>query len=417
MHRLTALGPRVSETMLMSGVVLTCFQTMLVAALIAELFFGVSPLGSGHHDFLAYYSASHLVRADHPQLIYDAAAISSFQHYTIGQTAGALGYMPFLNPPFVAAALEPLSSVSLDVSRLLWFFGNVSLAVGVVMKMTWSLPIRRRLGWSALLVSNFPMYQSLAEGQLSIFLLAGCYLALLSLKRNQQLSGGLALSILWVKPQLALAVLVGLLFCQCWRAAATMVATLLGVTLASVTELGFATYRIYPSFLSSTLHDHLITGGLAQTWSGDLSRTEGLNGFLIGWFGDARISTVFAGCVGVVACAALAYASHLVRPGLGSIASKLMIIAAVNVALLIDPHLYPQDLVIYLVAIPLLPVRYLSFPMVVGSCCLLDFSAIDILFPIHLFTLFVLTATAVILWLVVVRGEGLRLSWERDRLA
>ena len=393
--------------MRLAFVLLAMLQAALFAAVVEEVFFGGIPLG-GHNDFLAYYTASDFMRLESPQLIYDPNAVSLFQHGVLGHYAGALGYMPFLNPPFVAAAFQPISAVSLHLARDGWFLANVGLASAVAFGLTKNGVSRWRFAEAALLTSTFPMYQAFAEGQLSIVLLAGCYFGMTALQRHWPVRGGVGLSLLWIKPQLGLLVLGGLLLCRCWRTAATMLIGLLATIFVTLPEVGLSPYRSYPAFLLRTARDHVASGSLAASWSGDLARTQGLNGLFNGWFGVNAATSLAAALTLLALVALFAIASRRVRPGVASAPQKLMVIAGVNLVLLADPHLYAQDLVLYLTVLPLVSVGRSSLAATAGMCALLDVSGMDIVFPAHVFTALVVASTVVILALVLGRPSAIQ---------
>lgn len=373
---------------------LVMFQASLIAALLLEVLFQRVVVGGGHQDFLAFYSASDLVRIQQPQFIYNGSVVAFFQHAILGRSVGALGYMPFLNPPFVAAGLAPLSVIPLSLSRMAWFLANLTLAGALIIAMTSPLSRWQRVGCVLLLLSTFPMYQSLVQGQLSIALLGGSYVALLAMRKHRPGVAGVGLSVLWVKPQFAVIILAGLVIFRCWRTIAAMLASLVGFSIVTLPLVGLGAYRVYPAFLLQTLRDHVGQYGPSSAWSGDLTRAEGLNGLVISWLGNGRATNLIVLGLMALTVGAFLLAARRVRPGLAPGAPRRVLLAGLFVLLLVDPHLYAQDIVIFLIIVPIL----LAGPSLKGYwpwvlCLFLDLPLIDNFWPLHLFTMILWLAT------------------------
>ncbi len=108
-----------------------------------------------------------------------------------------------------------------------------------------------------------------------------------------------------------------------------------------------------------------------------------------GWFGDygLRTNALYALSVAATLFVYLR-AARRVRPGIGTISGETMLLASIAIALLIDPHLYPQDVILSLLFVPILA-RRVANPMVmlIVICLLVDSTAIDLLIPLHLYTM------------------------------
>src|SRR5437879_2383999 len=111
--------------------VLGAVSTYLAISFARELGSGPGQFHGTHYDFLAFYGAAHLSAHHQIAQIYDTDTLTQFQRTIIPHSVGAAGYMPFLNPPFVAVFLTPLALLSIGGARLLWLIVNLALITGI----------------------------------------------------------------------------------------------------------------------------------------------------------------------------------------------------------------------------------------------------------------------------------------------
>lgn len=118
------------------------------------------PQMQGHNDFLALYSAPHLIGGD----LYDGAALLRKEVELTGLYSESLG---FIRPPFVAALMWPLSRLPYGTAVRVW--QAVSLAALAAFVLTWS-PTGRP--FTALAVSmSIPALLAWLNGQDTPFVL------------------------------------------------------------------------------------------------------------------------------------------------------------------------------------------------------------------------------------------------------
>lgn len=371
----------------------------------------------GHYDFLAFYAAAHFVLQGQAGQLYDPPAVASFQHTLVSHNVGAKGYMPFLNPPFAAVLQAPLALLPEPVARTVWFVFNAVLAVSVVRWLTDSIPGKQRLAAAALLLGTFPVYQALVEGQWSIVLLLASLAAVQFARRGAYGKAGLCLSALWLKPQLALIVLAGLLLFRCWRVVFGMTAMGVLMVVLTLPFTGLQPYLSYVVLVFRVFGDHFNGAGALYptTWQGSLSLTEGINGLFVGWFDQSSVVLVDLLAISCIGATALLYQRAVlsVRPGFGYINREMMLLASLALGLLVDPHLYPQDITLLLVAIPILLPRLKSpLPMLACFCLLLDAPFLDQVVPLHIFTV-LLWAAAILICVAMIRRPPQRPDGER----
>ncbi len=130
------------------------------------------------------------------------------------------GLLPFLNPPFVALLIFPLTSLPPGIGFLIWDAVQLLLLLVSLSMVGAMLPSKYRyllwLGAFAFL----PVYQSLLEGQLSPTVLLGIILLWRGLRAGGSGNwwGGVGLTLCLVKPQLLPVLILYLLYKRNWRA-------------------------------------------------------------------------------------------------------------------------------------------------------------------------------------------------------
>jgi hypothetical protein len=359
---------------------------LLMILLLIEL---SAPPGAGAHpDFLAFYGAARLLVQGEAASLYDSSAMSAVQRLVIPHPIGANGYMPFINPPVVAVAFAPFGALSEPLARWLWAALNAVLMVGCAVWIARGLHGPRRLLGVLVVVASYPVYHTLVEGQWSIVLLAAGLAALECARRGSWASAGLVLSVFWLKPQFIVLPLVALIVARRWRAVVGAGAGAVAFVLVSVPFTGPAIDVRYIGYLAQVALSHFTGAGAVQAtvWQGDLASTEGLNGLLVGYLGQAAVGLVdvlWAGlAAGVLALCVVAWRAQ--APGFGSLAARAQLAAGIALVLLVNPNLFAQD-------------------------CVLVFLLIDALFPLPTWTgLWGWTIAAALGDLVLLDQPGLR---------
>jgi len=390
---------------------------ILLVALIREL--TVAPADSAYHDFLAFFAAGKLVLDGHGSLLYGSGAVTAIQRSIIPHSLGANGYMPFINPPFAATVFVPLAALPEPLARGVWAAISLALASVAAAWIVRPLSGRQRTVGFILVLSSYPAFHALAEGQWSFVLLLAGLAALGAARAGRWRLAGAALGVLWIKPQLVVLPLAGLLLARRWTSVA--VAVLVGAALAAatLTLTGPAVYGQYLTYLADVVLSHFTgAGAVHQTaWRGDLTTAEGLNGLLVGVFGQRAVGVVdLAWAAGSALLVGLfLLASRARRPGFAELEERLMLAAGIALVLLVNPNLFAQDTVlVFLVVAALLPVP--------GDAGLLLLAAVtataDLVFldltvePWHIFTL-VLLLGFVSVCLVTITRAGTRQGMAR----
>ncbi len=394
----------------------------LLVGLVEEL---AAPMGPGsHHDFLAFWAAGRLVLDGRPGALYEPAALTAIQRTVIPSPIGANGYMPFINPPFAAVAFAPLAALPVEVARAVWAGISLALLLGAGAWLARPLPLPQRIAAAFLVALSEPAIVSLAEGQWSAVLLVGGGAALLAARRGSWRLAGLALASWWLKPQLLVLPIVALALGRRWTPIAWAVLGGLVLAVGGLPFAGIDTYASYAAYLLQVGVSHFEgAGALAPSaWQGSLASTEGLNGLLVGAFGQGQVGAVDAlwavlsvALVGLWLAAAAAQ-----RPGFDSPGSRRVLAAGVGVVLLTNPNLFTQDCTLVFLVVPILASeesdpseRWAAIAGVAGLAALV---VVDQATGLHVFTiaLLVLTAAACLGAVAAAPGGG-RLAGLRAR--
>ncbi len=359
-----------------------------------------APAQQGHHDFFAFYAAGSLIRDHLPESLYSAATLTGIERHIVDAPVGAAGYMPFLNPPASAVLVAPLSLLSEPAARVLWLALAVVLGVACVLIATAGLRPWLRALATALVLTSYPAFQAFVEGQWSFLLLLGCLCALVAARRGHSALAGIAVAALWLKPPLLLMALFWLVLTRRWRIAASAVATVLVVTAIALPWTGIGSNANYLSFLGGVTASHATGAGAAGAtpWEGGLLGMEGLLGLAATVAGQQH--AVLVDVLTLAASLALAgffFSTTRDRWSTGRLTARDGM-AAVCLALVLDPHLYAQDcvLIVVVLALALRESRTVAVQaaLIVACTAVLDLSALDTLwtsgmplFPPHLLTL------------------------------
>jgi hypothetical protein len=388
--------------------------TYLVVTFIREFFGGSGSFHGSHYDFLAFYGAAHLTLHGQIAQIYNPTVMTQFQRTIVHHSVGANGYMPFLNPPFIAALLSPLALLSINDARVVWLILNLVLISGIAFWLVKSLYGKfSRILCATLLVCTFPVYQNLIEGQLSIIILAGCLLALW-LARNQKLFlSGVALVTLLIKPQLAVLAAIGLMIFKQWRALLGSVGVTVALIAVTLPVTRLKVYGTYVHYILGVTGGHFNGAGAvaSSVWQGSLKLTFGINGMYTALLGQANVSgvNILTGLTILGLLILYVLAVRKVQPGFNSLPKRLMLVASIALVMLIDPHAFSQDFVLAYLFLPVLLSLRPRLMTILVYLVFIELIIIDQLVFLHLVTIVLIGLTVCIL-IDVIKGHDSRSS-------
>jgi len=233
--------------MWLPAAVLLVAAALALRNLLSVLHFALNRALEG--DFAVYYIFAR-VGIDHGwQSLYDAGAMR--QEWI---ALGSAFLYPALYPPTLAWFVAPFAVLPFAAGYALW---NVLLAGSLL--VTWWLtvpPYSRlaRLGHLALAVALPSVAFGLLLGQVVIVVAAAVSISWWLLRHNRPFVGGLVLSLIALKPQLALMLPVALLVAGRRTAFLGWAAGSLGMLGAALMTIGIAGLQTYASLLAGSAH-------------------------------------------------------------------------------------------------------------------------------------------------------------------
>jgi hypothetical protein len=352
-----------------------------------------------HYDFLAFYSVAQAVLHHHARDIYNASYLTNLQRQVIPHPVGASGYMPFLNPPFVSVLLAPLALLNINSARVVWLVLSVLLAGWMLYQLTGSLTPKKRWLTVGLLLLTFPIYQTFIEGQLSLLVLLGGCLAYIFFKRGNKLLSGASLVFLWVLPQFGVCVLIGLVVQKQWQMLKGWVLASLAAVLVTLPVTGWLIYFRYVHVLAAATGNHFtdMSTSAQLTWRGTINLSMGINGFYSALLGPGRVTlaNLLFVVTGVSLVTLFVKAVLTVGPKPSKQQGALLFSAALLLTMLVDPHLFAQDMVVIFLLLPALYVLFkqnkLSATVLLAAMC--DLALLDQYSRLHFFVIAAVIAT------------------------
>ncbi|MDI6858415.1 MAG: bifunctional glycosyltransferase 87/phosphatase PAP2 family protein [Dehalococcoidia bacterium] len=307
-----------------------------------------SPRGP-HEDYVVFYSAGRLVREGHGWLLYDVPTVADAEVRSMGRGVGGTGVLAYFNPPFVAAAFAPLSALPIEWAAVLIGISCTALALASALALERLLALesrRQRLFFWLWFLSLHSVTWCVLHGQLSLLMMMGwLFFIVFQMKGRESLSGA-ALALLLVKPQMAVLPLALLLWKRRWQTLATFAAIAWCLAMVSIAVAGVSVVFEYPRFLIESMGWEGKWGVTPQGmfgWSGFASRflDNGSAGHLtLTWTLDAVT------LLGALFC--LRGRWEPARPRF-----LLQCAALILASLLLNPHLYMQDLTMMALAVVL----------------------------------------------------------------
>lgn len=213
---------------------------------------GKIPMGG---DFSHYWIGAHLALTEDPSAVYDPARLQA----ALAAFFGVKVALTWFYPPTFLLVVLPLAFLPYLTALAVWLLTTLGAYLWVIRRIApHPITILAALIFSAT-IQNFGFGQN---GFLSTALLGG---GLLLMDRSP-LAGGALLGLLTYKPHLAVLVPVALLAGRQWKTLLAMLATALGLVLASVLVLGHQVWVVFltkniPGVLKSIQTGRIMEGG------------------------------------------------------------------------------------------------------------------------------------------------------------
>jgi hypothetical protein len=162
--------------------------------------------GAGQGDFLAYWSASHLlISGGNP---YAHSSISALEQSTTPEiiSQGEV-FLNAWNPPWLLLILAPLGFLSYPIAALVWIFCN-TFFIGLALIISWHMceGIQPSRGILVVFLAGFLFGETisyLAIGQITALVLLGMLLFIWWQDHHSDLLAGAVLLLVTIKPQIS----------------------------------------------------------------------------------------------------------------------------------------------------------------------------------------------------------------------
>ena len=325
----------------------------------AQVFFGRRGPTDGV-DFAVFYSAGSLVASGDGDQIYTPSALAPREREAQPALRDVPSPLPYLNPPFFALAIAPLTWLSFDRAFQVWSLMKVALIV-VECWMVWRMTAGFERRWRMLAVGGvatlMPIAYSLALGQFSMIIMTSWTASYMLLRSGRDRAAGLALAPLLIKPELAVPVVLMLAWKRRTGVLATLIPAAMVAAAASVAVVGLHGAISYPAFVLRTsshpaagINDAMMMGwncivteifGDAHVWPHSfVLYTLYLVTFaalVVSWLGDASPR----GADFPRQWMMLTLATVLVDPHFYLQDTPMVVAAGIAVAVSVDEHLRP----------------------------------------------------------------------------
>jgi Glycosyltransferase family 87 len=311
-----------------------------------------TPNGIIDSDFTVFRSAWWLILHGQGTSLYDASAQRAAQHLLMGERAFAGGLMSFLNPPHAALAGVPLGWVAEQTSATFafafWTIANVVLLFRLDFLARQVLRAERgERRWivTFAILAFYPVIYTISIGQLSLLLAVGTLELLRAVERGRPGAAAVWLIVLSVKPQLLPPLVVLLAVRGCWRTLGA--ATAFGIAVGGLSTLALGA-SIWFDYLRNL---HELEGFFAAGTPAYMMNVRGMLTRVL--TPVATPAAIYAVSVAAWVAAMAALVLLLVHRRNSQDNFRADFALTLAVGLFFNPHLFPQDTVIWIVALVL----------------------------------------------------------------
>jgi hypothetical protein len=231
-------------------------------------------------DYAAFLNGARLVANGQGAALYKIEAQRAQQRAEWGTRYDQALAVPYVNPPWFAVALLPLTGLPLGLGYLIWVGGCVALVLGAVgLLVGWARPPPLVAAAFVLVPFSFlPVWRTLLLGQTSALVLFGLAGTVVATGRGRDGWAGLALALAGVKPHLIILPLLVLACAGRWRAIAVCAGASAVGWLAPLLLTGPGILPDYLALLGSPTYAGYENLPQLQTWRAFLAGTLGLTG-------------------------------------------------------------------------------------------------------------------------------------------
>jgi hypothetical protein len=288
-------------------------------------------------DFVNFYVGASIVRSGDGAQLYQ----QDTQRAMLRSVLGRESIQYFLHPPFEAAALAPLASLSIERAFVVWTTINVAVLALLPLVLVPCIPLVARRPYLGLLGFFFlPALIALTLGQDSILLLFVVSLSYLLMHKKMDVGAGLALALASIKFQYPIVLIPLLLMSRKWKVVAGLGLGCAALASVSALVIGWRGFSDYFRFV----HSVDVMGGAGAP---NPALMINVRGFLAGT-GWAPHSLVYA-AAGAVLLLGLAVVCARAAPVTQE--NGLVFAVYVAVALTAAPYAHFPDMTLLLLAV------------------------------------------------------------------
>lgn len=206
----------------------------------------------GYPDFTIYYSAAIMLRRGLGPHLYDEATQFKIQREFAPGVLIRAGALPYNHPPFEAWVFAPFSYLHYGAAYTLWNLANVGMLIALPFLLRRYLPALVRfspLWWIVAMVTFFPFFFTLIQGQDAILLLFLYALVFISLEQKRFLLAGAYLACGLFKFHLVLPLLIFLLVLERLKILWGFLLVSAALGLISLVSVGWQELVYYPRYV------------------------------------------------------------------------------------------------------------------------------------------------------------------------
>lgn len=218
-------------------------------------------------DFVCFYLAGKVFKQA-PDLLYDYNNQFAMQQQFFASSNVEIGFLPFIYPPLMAAAVSLLSGINFFNAFLIWLTFSVLVYIFAVLTICRDLSFSRsQSALAALIALSFPPFfiDCLAGGQTSFLGVLVFALAFHFFLQNRMFFMGLSLGLSYYKPPLFLVFILFLLLDRNWRAIAGFGVSAAVFTAASLLTIGSEEFLAYCNLALNYRHGAEMYPGFIHT--------------------------------------------------------------------------------------------------------------------------------------------------------
>ena len=322
-----------------AGAAIVAFVATLAVA-IAGIVRVVTASGGAGGDFLSFYAAGYIVRHGMTDGLYNGVVQSFVQHAVYpGDLDRATGY-PL--PLFAAWFFAPISRLPFAAAYVLWLLANVAILAAIVAALERHLarvPRFPRRAFLAIFATSMPVAANLVFGQVDFIIFAALFGGYQLLRRDREVSAGVVLAAVLLKPQFLAGVVPMLLFWRQWH-------TLGALGGAGVVLLVLPALLSHPGELADNVRFIWHYPGAGQDLNVNAARMSNLRGLIVSVIGRDTTAIWLPAMIGLAVASYVIAGRRWRLSADGRIAADQSYALAVMIPLLVSPHLHTQSLML-----------------------------------------------------------------------